>query len=114
MVEMCEDFIDNGKKQMMPLSSIFSDVSDGNDDPPEDLESAFRQTRSLSDRVETDKDGKSRPLTYTLLPVGSLVTLGAVILEDVIVGQLSSECLEKYINLVDDLSMAQQSLNAYH
>jgi GTPase SAR1 family protein len=97
-----------------PHVKVFSDVPDNNDDPPEDLESAFRHARSLSDRVEADKDGKSKPLTYALLPIGALVTLGAVILEDVTVGQLSSECLEKYINLVDDLSMAQQSLNAYY
>ena len=97
-----------------PHVKVFSDVPDSNDDPPEDLESAFRHARSLSDRVEADKDGKSKPLTYALLPIGALVTLGAVILEDVTVGQLSSECLEKYISLVDDLSMAQQSLNAYY
>lgn len=49
-----------------------------------------------------------------MIPIGSLIMLGATILNDVSVGQLTSECLGKYITLVDDFLVDQQSLKSHY
>ncbi|KAK5199158.1 hypothetical protein LTR92_001631 [Exophiala xenobiotica] len=93
---------------------VYSDFPDFDDDPPSALKLAFREAKGLRKRIESISDGKGKPLVYTLLPIGFLVTLGAVGLDDATVGQLSGECLEKYVTLLDDLGLVQQSLTAYH
>lgn len=93
---------------------VYSDFSNADDDPPETLTAAFRQVRQLRKRIEAGPEGMGKPLIYTLLPTSFLLTIGAAIPDDATVGQLSSECTEKFVTLLDDLAMAQQSVTVYY
>jgi GTPase SAR1 family protein len=93
---------------------IYSDIPDYDEEPPRALKPALRYAKGLQKRMESVSSGYGKPIIYTLLPVGFFITLGAVILDDTAVGQLSGECIEKYVTLLDDLGMVQQSLMAYH
>lgn len=54
------------------------------------------------------------PLMYTLLPVTYLSMLGAVLPDNVVSGQLSKECYDQVVGLVDHLASLQRTLNAHH
>lgn len=53
-------------------------------------------------------------LMYTLLPVTYLSMLGAVLPDNVVSGQLSKECYDQVVGLVDHLACLQRTLNAHH
>ena len=99
--------------EVRPNIKIYADFINSDEDAPETLHEAFRQTRELRGRIESTTDGKGKPLVYALMPISFLVTLGALLTNDTTVGQLSAECTEKYVMLLDDLCMAQQSVTAY-
>ncbi|KAL3480985.1 hypothetical protein BJX99DRAFT_272191 [Aspergillus californicus] len=54
-----------------------------------------------------------KPLVYTLLPIAFLVTLGAVVSNDIMAGQLGPDCYERMLNLIDHLAYLQQKLNGH-
>ncbi|KAK3393246.1 hypothetical protein B0H63DRAFT_14313 [Podospora didyma] len=97
---------------------LYSDLCENSDDDDNDgsisLEAAFQLAKRLQKLVKASPGGQGEPIAYSLLPIGFLVTLGAAVADTTPAGQLSSECIERLIGLVDDLAIAQQLLTAYH
>ncbi|KAI9368394.1 hypothetical protein BJX61DRAFT_221358 [Aspergillus egyptiacus] len=83
------------------------EILDGHADNLSDTREHFHQLRPYVEHTG------GKPLVYTLLPVAFLVTLGAVIPKDVTPGQLSPECYDRLVRVVDQLGQVQQRLNTH-
>ncbi|KAL2808296.1 hypothetical protein BJX63DRAFT_436282 [Aspergillus granulosus] len=93
-----------------PQVRLYTDAREVLDGQTDNLTDALEHFKQFRPHVQ-GTEGK--PLVYILLPIAFLVTLGAVIPNDVTAGQLSAECYEQAIDLVDKLAAVQQQLNAH-
>ncbi|KAL2817912.1 hypothetical protein BDW59DRAFT_165732 [Aspergillus cavernicola] len=89
---------------------LYTDAREILDGHADNLADAMGHFNQLGPHV---KETGGKPLVYTLLPIAFLVTLGAIVPNDVTVGQLSPECYEQVVGLVDHLPYVQQTLNAH-
>ena len=62
--------------------------------------------------IDTENDGKGKVLTYTLMPVTTIVELLAIDLDDDVSPiQPSAECLRRFVQLFDQLHFTKKQLN---
>lgn len=78
------------------------------------LSNALRSIQQLKADVHGADNGLQRPVIYTLLPIGFLMTLGANISGDTMVGQLSPECYEMLVNTLDHIRELQLLLQDHY
>ena len=82
---------------------------------PTDFESAYQFLSNVPKYIAKASDGKGKPIQYTLMPLEIVSCLCQIqIKAQVALTQLSFECLEKFLQLFDDIRMAQQELTDYH
>ncbi|KAF9884687.1 hypothetical protein FE257_001316 [Aspergillus nanangensis] len=93
---------------------LFMDVPDGGNQAVTRLSEAIDYIQKLQHDEMNGNGGFGQPIMYTLLPIGFLVTLGATISGDMIAGQLSPECYERLITIVDRIGYVQQSLQSHN
>ena len=65
--------------------AVYADVLAQDEDPLNDLESAYRYIMNIAKHVEAVNDGEVKPVVYTL-PIGVFAIFGATIPADVTVG----------------------------
>jgi GTPase SAR1 family protein len=95
--------------------ALFSDMEDIVDESPKDMEAAQKFLATAQNRCAGINDGRGVPLTYTLIPISFFsLFFGATLPPTPVIPQLSSECQDQFIDLLDDLQQAQQQLNAYY
>ncbi|OIW25493.1 hypothetical protein CONLIGDRAFT_718320 [Coniochaeta ligniaria NRRL 30616] len=81
---------------------------------PTDFETAQTFIRNLPKYIECANDGKGKPISYALMPLSLLSMFNLVdIKAEVVVHQLSVDCLEKFVKLFDDFRAAQERLYDY-
>ncbi|KAL2830961.1 hypothetical protein BJY01DRAFT_260690 [Aspergillus pseudoustus] len=93
-----------------PQVRLYTDAREVLDGQADNLTDALEHFRQFSPHVQAIG---GKPLVYILLPIAFLVTLGAIVPNDVPAGQLSAESYEQAIDLVDKLADVQQQLNAH-
>jgi len=82
---------------------------------PTDIEGAKQFLTEVPEYIASQNDGKGKPLLYTLMPIQMLAMFFAIEIKvDEIIDQLSFACLEKFVQLFDEVNMAQQKLTEYH
>jgi hypothetical protein len=119
MIEVAGDAsieLETGKssKQVSFEVSVHGDVLANDSLIPTDFPSAYRFISNIPKYILSANGGKGKPLTYTLLPLGLLTYLLRVeISADIAIKQLSIECLERFVQLFDDIRDAQRKLNDY-
>lgn len=94
--------------------SIYSDLVSPVNQATMALQHAFRSVQQTQQSIKSTPGGHGVPISYTLLPISFLMTQDFIVPELPIIEQPSSECVARYIALLDDLSMAQQTVLAYH
>ena len=95
--------------------TVHGDVLANDGLTPTDFDGAQAFIRNLPKYVECSNDGKGKPISYALLPLHILSVFNLLeIKADIVIHQLSIDCLEKFVKLFDDFRLAQQTLNDYH
>ncbi|KAF4633601.1 hypothetical protein G7Y89_g4516 [Cudoniella acicularis] len=95
--------------------TVYGDVLAQGGFLPTDIESAKQFLAKVPEYIASQNGGKGKPLLYTLMPI-QMITMFfqlPIKVDDIIV-QLSYECLEKFVQLFDEVRMAQQKLTEYH
>ncbi|KAL4799511.1 hypothetical protein BDV19DRAFT_385279 [Aspergillus venezuelensis] len=90
---------------------MYTDVGEALTGQSDNLADAIEHLRRLGLCVRTTG---GEPLVYMLLPIAFLMTLGAVIPYSQPTGQLSPECFDRLVELMDYLACLRQTLNAHH
>lgn len=76
---------------------------------PTDLASAYQFISNVPKYIKNANDGKGKALTYKLLPIDVLGYIYDLeITVDTKIRQLSAECLEKFVDLFDDIAMSSR------
>jgi GTPase SAR1 family protein len=95
--------------------TVYGDVLANDGLVPTNFETAQKFIRNVHNYVKAANEGKGQPMSYTLLPLSILSILNVLeIKADITINQLSIECLEKYVQLFDELCGAQQNLHDYY
>ncbi|MBE3049502.1 hypothetical protein IMZ48_44785, partial [Candidatus Bathyarchaeota archaeon] len=95
--------------------TVFADLMPAGRSFPGNLAEAREFIRDLPSYISGTKEGKGSPLTYTLMPVSVLTMFRLLKAEiNIVSHQLSSDCLQRYIRLFDDIQGAQRKLHDYH
>lgn len=81
---------------------------------PTDFETAYEFIKNVPKYIAKANDGKGKPILYTLMPIEMFSIFRIQIKANVIITQLSFECLEKFVQLFDNIRTGQQKLNEYH
>lgn len=94
--------------------TIYGDVLADDGMVPTDFNSAQRFLSNAHRYIAAANNGKGKPLTYTLLPIQLLSIFRILEIKiDIVLHELSVECMEKFVHLFEDLCEAQQSLCDY-
>ncbi|KAL3461735.1 hypothetical protein BJX64DRAFT_300096 [Aspergillus heterothallicus] len=93
-----------------PQVRLYTDAREVLDGQADNLADALEHFKQFSTYVQATG---GKPLGYMLLPIAFLVTLGAIVPNDVTAGQLSPESYEQTIKLIDNLADTQQQLNSH-
>jgi hypothetical protein len=95
--------------------TVYGDVLSNDGLVPTDFESAQVFISNVHKYVSAANDGKGKPIIYTLMPLSFLSIFRILeIKANIVVHQLSIECLEKFVQLFDAMRDAQQNLHDYH
>ncbi|KAL4954467.1 hypothetical protein BDW69DRAFT_140013 [Aspergillus filifer] len=90
---------------------LYTDAGEALAGQTDNLADAIEHLRQL--RAHVRRTG-GKPLVYTLLPIAFVMTLGAAIPNAPLTGQLSPECFDRLVDLVDYLASLRQTLNAHN
>jgi predicted GTPase len=94
--------------------TIYGDVLADDGLVPTDFNSAQRFLSNVHRYIAAANNGKGKPLTYTLLPIQLLSVFRVLEIKiDIVLHELSVECMENFVHLFEDLREAQQSLFDY-
>ncbi|KAI1496342.1 hypothetical protein F5X99DRAFT_75594 [Biscogniauxia marginata] len=94
--------------------TVFGDVLASDGTMPTDFAEAQKFIRNVPKYVSEANDGKGQPLTYTLMPLSFLAMLRLLdIKANITLHQLGADCLQKYVQLFDDIQEALQRLREY-
>ncbi|KAH0565816.1 hypothetical protein GP486_000785 [Trichoglossum hirsutum] len=94
--------------------TVYGDVLANDGLVPADFESAQKFIGNVHKYIEAANDGKGKPITYTLMPLSLLKMFRILEIKgDITLRRLSTECLEKFVQLFDDLRDTQQNLHDY-
>lgn len=94
--------------------TVYGDVLANDGLVPTDFTAAQKFVRNVHHYIAAANGGKGKPLTYTLMPLKVLSMINLLeIKADIKIQELSVECLEKFLQLFDDLRGAEQSLHDY-
>ncbi len=111
--ELDKDVVDLSADQALEVT-VHGDVLANDGLVPTDFASARAYIRNLPKYIECANDGKGKPISYALMPLPLLGMFKLLEIEaDVAVRQLSVDCLEKFVKLLDDHRSACQRLSDY-
>ena len=95
--------------------TVYGDVLADDGLVPTDFQGAFQFLSNVPKYVAAANNGKGKPITYTLLPLSMLQFFCNIqITAEIVLTQLSVECLESFVQLFDELRNVQQTLHEYH
>ncbi|RVD82096.1 uncharacterized protein DFL_006532 [Arthrobotrys flagrans] len=95
--------------------TVHGDVLADDGNLPTDFAGACQFISNVPKYIKSANNGKGKALTYKLLPIDWLGNIyNMEIAANGIVKQLDAECLEKFIDLFDDVGNVQRVLNDYH
>ncbi|KAI5787306.1 hypothetical protein EDC01DRAFT_661363 [Geopyxis carbonaria] len=96
--------------------TVYSDILPEENDGKLDFASACKSIDDVPTHVAGLDNGKGKPMVYTLLPLSVLTFFLPIEIESggPSIPQPSIDCLEKFIQMFDDLQNAQRKINDYH
>lgn len=94
--------------------TVFGDVLATDGLMPSDFATSQRFIRNVPKYISEANGGKGQPLTYTLMPL-SLFNMFRIleIKANTIIHQLGADCLQRYVQLFDDMQESLQNLHDY-
>ncbi|KAF3920073.1 hypothetical protein AA313_de0200452 [Arthrobotrys entomopaga] len=102
------------KKDAKINIKVYGDILVDDNLVPTDLESAQRFIGNIHRYISTANDGKGVPLTYTLMPLSFLSIVPIIEMKtNIILHELSHECLEKFAQLFEEICETQKTLKGY-
>lgn len=95
--------------------TVYGDVLANDGLVPTDFNSARSFVCNVHRYITAANGGKGKPLAYTLMPLNLLSMINMLELKaDIKIRELSVECLEKFVQLFDELREAEQNLYDYY
>ena len=95
--------------------TVYGDVLANDGLVPTDFDGAQRFISNVHKYIADANQGKGKPTTYTLMPLSLLRMFRILEIKcDIALRQLSLECLDKFVQLFDELREAQQNIHDYH
>ena len=92
--------------------TVYGDVVANDGLCPVDFPTALKFLSNVPKYVSTANHGKGKPIMYTLLPLSFLKPFYQIeITSEIILKELSVDCLDKFVQLFDDLRTSQEILN---
>ncbi|KAI0592753.1 hypothetical protein F4775DRAFT_83035 [Biscogniauxia sp. FL1348] len=94
--------------------TVFGDVLANDGMLPTNFADAQQFIRNVPKYVSEANGGKGQPLTYTLMPLSFLAMFRLLeIKANITLHQLGADCLQRYVQLFEDVDQALQSLREY-
>lgn len=94
--------------------SIFGDINANDGNVPTDLAGASHFLKNVPAFIATSNAGKGKPLTYTMLPICELSKiLKCQILREISIKKLNMDCLETFVSIFDEITLARRTLCDY-